>query len=315
MSRVLDWSSPETASVVRPGATAVTTPVRLTRATPASAADHCRASGLTTRPPCVGTTTRSVSTSPGESRSGLGSWIAMSLGVTTIGAVAVRPVVLVTCTVPCPCASATMTPFWSTLAISGRSDFHVTATGAAGDPSSLSARGDTRVFSEGSRYTVGGSMRSTVAGGLPHERIWARTGGGSRRGRLRRRLRRSGGSAHDLHRRLSLPGAYPCLDDRHPTRHAGDRAVVVHLRDRDVVGRPNDAHRRDDVAGAVERRRQQPGALPHLDRHRRWSDLDFGHILAERGAREGEYRQHDDETRHHSGANVNGRKCRCQANL
>src|SRR6266704_6653675 len=167
MSRVLDWSSPETVSVVRPGATAVTTPVRLTRATPASAADHCRASGLTTRPPCVGTTTRSVSTSPGESRSGLGSWIAMSLGVTTIGAVAVRPVVLVTCTVPWPGASATVTPFWSTLAISGRSDFHVTATGAAGDPSSLSARGDTRVFSEGSRYTVGGSMRSTVAGPLP----------------------------------------------------------------------------------------------------------------------------------------------------
>src|SRR2546421_7851219 len=47
----------------------------------------------------------------------------------------------------------------STLAMSGRSDFHVTATGAAGEPSSLSARGTTRVFSDGSRYTVGGSIR------------------------------------------------------------------------------------------------------------------------------------------------------------
>src|SRR5439155_1250049 len=65
------------------------------------------------------------------------------------------------------CSSPTITPFWSTLAISGRSDFQVTATGAAGEPSSLSARGDTRVFSEGSRYTVGGSIRSTAAGPEP----------------------------------------------------------------------------------------------------------------------------------------------------
>src|SRR5439155_111418 len=148
MSTVFVCSSPTTLSVVRPGATAVTTPVRLTRATLGSAADHCRASGLTNRPPCAGTITWSVSTSPGDMTRGIGSWIAMSLGCTTIGAVAVRPPELVTCTVPWPGASATITPFWSTLAISGRSDFQVTATGAAGEPSSLSARGDTRVFSE-----------------------------------------------------------------------------------------------------------------------------------------------------------------------
>src|SRR5206468_2189377 len=98
---------------------------------------------------------------------GIGSWIAISLGCTTTGAVAVRPLEPVTCTVPWPGASATTTPFWSTLAMSGRSDFHVTVTGAAGEPSSLSARGNTRVFSDGSRYTVGGSIRSTAAGPEP----------------------------------------------------------------------------------------------------------------------------------------------------
>src|SRR2546425_642849 len=91
MSTVFVCKSPATLSVVRPGATAVTTPVRLTRATPGSAADHCRASGLTNRPPCPGTTTRSVSTSPGDMTSGTASWIAISLGCTTTGAVAVRP--------------------------------------------------------------------------------------------------------------------------------------------------------------------------------------------------------------------------------
>ena len=150
-----------------PGATAVTTPVSETRATFGSAEDHCIVRGLTTRPPCPGTITCSVSTAFGPSATGLGSWIAMSLGCTTTGAVAVRPVELVTCTVPWPAANATITPFWSTLAMSGRSDFHVTATGAAGEPSSLSARGTTRVFSDGSRYTVGGSMRSTAAGPVP----------------------------------------------------------------------------------------------------------------------------------------------------
>src|SRR5256885_15434564 len=98
---------------------------------------------------------------------GIGSWIAISLCCTTTGAVAVRPLELVTCTVPWPGASATTTPFWSTLAMSGRSDFHVTVTGAAGEPSSLRARGDTRVFSDGSRYTVGGPIRSTAAGPEP----------------------------------------------------------------------------------------------------------------------------------------------------
>src|SRR5207253_2574081 len=66
MSTAFVWRSPATVSVVRPGATAVTTPVRLTRATPGSTADHCRASGLTNRLPCAGTTTCSVSTSPGD---------------------------------------------------------------------------------------------------------------------------------------------------------------------------------------------------------------------------------------------------------
>src|SRR5882672_36346 len=65
--------SPTTLSVVRPGVTAMTTPVRLTRATAGSAADHCRASGLTNRPPCAGTTTWSVSTSPGDMIRGTGS--------------------------------------------------------------------------------------------------------------------------------------------------------------------------------------------------------------------------------------------------
>src|SRR5256714_14439483 len=131
-STVLVCNSPATVSVVRPGATAVTTPVRLTRATLASAVDHCSASALTRRPPCTGTVTCSVSMSPGDITRGAGSCTATSLCCTTTGAVAVSPPALVTCTVPCPGASATITPFWSTLPMSGRSDFHVTRTGAAG---------------------------------------------------------------------------------------------------------------------------------------------------------------------------------------
>src|SRR6267143_6143378 len=167
ISTLLVCNRPDTESVVFPGATAVTTPVSDTRATFGSADAHCIVSGLTTRPPWPGTITCSVSRSLGPSVTGLGSWIATSLGCTTTGAVAVSPVEPVTCTVPWPAESATITPFWSTLAISGRSDFHVTATGAAGEPSSLSARGTTRVFSDGSRYTVGGSIRITEAGPAP----------------------------------------------------------------------------------------------------------------------------------------------------
>src|SRR5207249_1156406 len=82
-------SNPDTEDVVLPGATAVTTPVSETRATFATAEDHCIVRGLTTRPPCPGTITCSVSTAFGPSATGLGSWIAMSLGCTTTGAVAV----------------------------------------------------------------------------------------------------------------------------------------------------------------------------------------------------------------------------------
>src|SRR6266581_191189 len=74
-SMTLDCSRPDTSSVVRPGATAVTTPVSETRAMLGSAVAHCIATGLTTR------------------------------------AVAVRPVALVTWTVPWPGASATTRPF------------------------------------------------------------------------------------------------------------------------------------------------------------------------------------------------------------
>src|SRR2546429_5280053 len=167
MSTLLVCSSPDTESAVLPGATAVTTPVSDTRATFGSADAHCIVRGLTIRPPCPGTTTCRVSTSLGPSVTGLGSWIAMSLGCTTTGAVAVSPVELDTCTVPWPAESATTTPFRSTLAMSGRSDFHVTATGAAAEPSALTARGTTRVFSDGSRYTVGGPVRMTEAGPAP----------------------------------------------------------------------------------------------------------------------------------------------------
>src|SRR6267378_607669 len=110
MSTLLVCSRPETESVVFPGATAVTTPVSDTRATFGSADAHCIVSGLTTRPPWPGTITCSVSRSLGPSVTGLGSWIATSLGCTTTGAVAVSPDEPVTCTVPWPAESATITP-------------------------------------------------------------------------------------------------------------------------------------------------------------------------------------------------------------
>ena len=61
---------------------------------------------------------------------------------TTTGAVAVSPLGPVACTVAWPMLKATTTPLGSTFAISGRNDFQVTATGAAGEPSSFRARGD-----------------------------------------------------------------------------------------------------------------------------------------------------------------------------
>src|SRR5207247_501501 len=82
------WSSPETVTVVRPGATATTTPVRVTRATLGSPDDHWTLSGLTRRLPCAGTATWSVSTSPGDSAIGLCSRMATSVCCTTTGAVA-----------------------------------------------------------------------------------------------------------------------------------------------------------------------------------------------------------------------------------
>ena len=92
-----------------------------------------------------------MSTSPGDKAIGLCSRMATSVCCTTTGAVAVSPPGAVTCTVPWPDDSATITPFASMLAMSSRKDFHVTGRGAAGDPSSLRARGKTRVFSDGKR--------------------------------------------------------------------------------------------------------------------------------------------------------------------
>ena len=150
-SMVFIWSSPVTVSVALPALTARTKPSMFTCATLGSLDDHCSANGFTCRPFCDGTITRSVSTSPGDSRMGFVAWIAASADATTTGAVAVSPPGPVTWSVPCPGASATTFPFWSTPAMSSRSDFQATRTGAAGEPSSRSARGKTRVFSEGRR--------------------------------------------------------------------------------------------------------------------------------------------------------------------
>src|SRR3989442_14672169 len=84
----------------------------------------------------------------------------MSLCWTTTGAVAVRPVEPVTCTVPWPADSATITPFWSTLAMSGRREFHVTATIDAGELCSRRARRLMRVvFDERRKMLVGLSQQ------------------------------------------------------------------------------------------------------------------------------------------------------------
>ena len=94
-SIVLFCSRPDTANVALPGATAVNTPVRLTRATPGSLEVHWRASGLMTRRFWVGTMTRTVSDSPGPSVMGPDSPKAKSVCCTTTGAVAVSPLALV----------------------------------------------------------------------------------------------------------------------------------------------------------------------------------------------------------------------------
>src|SRR2546422_351203 len=229
MSTLLVCSSQETGGVVLPGATAVTTPVSETRATLGSAEDHCIVRGLTTRPPCPGTTTCSVSTSLGPSATGLGSRIAMSLGCTTTGAVAVRPGELVTCTVPWPADNAPITPFWSTFAMPGRR----------------------------------------------HARF----------------------------------------DDGDAAGHAGDGAVVVDAGDRDVVRGPDEPDGRDDVARAVERSGEEAAALPHFHCDGWWSYLNFGHVLGDEAPGKGERDPDHKRASRHNGANVNARKCRCQANL
>ena len=134
-------SRPCTVSAAFPDPTALTTPLRLTCATDWSLEVHCNASGLTRRFPCAGTTTCSVSASPGARVTDAGPRIAKSACCTTIGAVAVSPAGPTTWIVPWPVLSATTVPFASTLATSSLSDFQVTATGAAGEPSSRSARG------------------------------------------------------------------------------------------------------------------------------------------------------------------------------
>src|SRR5690349_1965214 len=54
-----------------------------------------------------------------------------------------------------------------TVAMSSRSDFQSTRTGAATAPSSRRARGETRTYSDGMKKIDGGSMRSAAAVPLP----------------------------------------------------------------------------------------------------------------------------------------------------
>src|SRR5207302_9760496 len=87
------------------------------------------------------------------------------------------------------------------------------------------------------------------------------------------------------------------------------------LGDRDVVGRPDYTCGGNDVADAIEGGGQEPVFLPHLDRDRGRSDLDFGDGLRVRDTGPRERGADQEAANDHSGANVSARKCPCQANL
>src|SRR5439155_2224177 len=67
--------------------------------------------------------------------------------------------------------------------------------------------------------------------------------------------------------------------------------------------------------GAVERSGKEAAALSYFDRHGGWGHLNFGHVLGAEAP--GKHERDPDHKRasRHNGANVNARKCRCQANL
>src|SRR5207249_3186627 len=235
--------------------------------------------GFTVRLFCVATTTCRVSTSPGESIRGEPSRTVNSACCTTTGAVAVRPPAAVAWIVPWPGARATTLPLWSTLATSGRSDVHATTTGAAGEPAwrrARGARGAARVH----RVAGGGAAGGGRGGGAgPGAGGWAGGGGRARGGGGGGGPGGGGGgggwrtAAGDLDGGLPPAGADPGFNDGHTVRHAGDGAVVVDLRDVDVVGRPDDAYRGDDIPDAIERGREQTGAFTDADGHRGGRDL------------------------------------------
>src|SRR5438093_1098973 len=132
---------------------------------------------------------------------------------------------------------------------------------------------------------------------------------------LRVRLSTTGGCADHLYRGLTLARTYARFDNGDAAGHAGDGAVVVDPRDRNVVRGPDESDRRDDVAGAGERSGKEAAALSHFDRHGAWGHLNFGHVLGAEAP--GKHERDPDHKRAspHNGANVNARKCRCQANL
>ena len=132
---------------------------------------------------------------------------------------------------------------------------------------------------------------------------------------LRVRLSTSGGCADHLYRGLTLARTYARFDNGDAAAHTGDGAVVVDPRDRDVVRGPDESDRRDDVAGAVERSGEEAAALSYFDRHGGWGYLNFGNVLGEEAPGKQERDPDHKRASRHNGANVNARKCRCQANL
>ncbi len=138
-----------------PGARPRTIPNGPTETTLESVERQCTSPWIS-RFPCVGTSARTVSDSPGPRTSRV--WERTKSGwETSTGSVAISRLLVETWTTVRPGPRPVTTPAVSTDAISDLSDFQVTRPAAVGVPSSRTATGVIRTFSPGNSVTEAGS--------------------------------------------------------------------------------------------------------------------------------------------------------------
>ena len=216
-----------------------------------------------TRSFCDGTTTCTVSSpSGGSATRDLES--ATSADWTSTGAVAMSPLAAAAWMIVRPSAIAVTSPELSTAAMSGRSDFQVTAPGSPVLPLSVTACGTSRPVSPGrSRSEAGSKVSVTPA----RRAVVPGAGSGS-----------PVGSGHQ-HGQRAAAGLGPGLDPRQAGRQPDHDAVRLDPGDGRVRATESEAGIGDEVALPIEGSGENGLLLPDGQRHRLRGDLYFGHGL------------------------------------